>query len=273
MGADTPTLGMYKPGGGSSGLITPDETADIDRLNSNFDILDQEALSVRNRLTPLEDQNRQYRGPAASLSGLTGMRLGDEYQETDADKRRWKYDGTNWLTFENGLYLIRPTSVTGGTITDGKVVLSTGDTVTINGVFSSRFRAYLIRAQWGVSGGVNGAALRLAVGGVVSNASYDQQALVANGASVAGASLTGQTSWSAIGVAGNGHASTYELTCPGLPEGTYVNAKSSIAPVGWSALSGFHTVNTAYDGFRLELSTKAGGRAFTSGEIAVYGLV
>lgn len=40
MSALTTKLQLYKPGGGLSGLITPDEIADIDRINSDFDIID-----------------------------------------------------------------------------------------------------------------------------------------------------------------------------------------------------------------------------------------
>lgn len=36
----TSKLALYKPGGGSTGLNTPDETADIDKLNGNFDVID-----------------------------------------------------------------------------------------------------------------------------------------------------------------------------------------------------------------------------------------
>lgn len=40
MGATTPKLALYKPGGGSTGLITPDESADIDKINGNMDLID-----------------------------------------------------------------------------------------------------------------------------------------------------------------------------------------------------------------------------------------
>lgn len=36
----TSRLNLYKPGGGSLGTNTPDETADIDKLNGNFDDID-----------------------------------------------------------------------------------------------------------------------------------------------------------------------------------------------------------------------------------------
>lgn len=46
MPASTPFLGLYKPGGGSTGVITPDEVADIDRLNQNFDLIDTWAAGL-----------------------------------------------------------------------------------------------------------------------------------------------------------------------------------------------------------------------------------
>lgn len=54
MGATTPNIGLYKPGGGSSGLIVPDEVADIDRLNGNFDLIDAFAGTTDSRLDALE---------------------------------------------------------------------------------------------------------------------------------------------------------------------------------------------------------------------------
>lgn len=170
MAATTPTLGLYKPGGGSSGLITPDETVDIDKLNANADLIDAEALSVRTRLAPLEDQNRQYRGPAAALSGLSGMRLGDEYQETDAEKRRKLFDGTNWNGSENGV-IIRPTTVTGGTVAvDGSIDFSGVASVSLDGVFTAKFREYELRYRVTGKPTNQGVSIRLRGGGVDNSA-------------------------------------------------------------------------------------------------------
>jgi hypothetical protein len=36
----TTKLALYKPGGGALGTNTPDEAADIDKLNGNFDVID-----------------------------------------------------------------------------------------------------------------------------------------------------------------------------------------------------------------------------------------
>ena len=54
MGAFTSFLNLYKPGGGSTGNITPDEVADIDKLNLNFDAIDAFASSIDGRVSSLE---------------------------------------------------------------------------------------------------------------------------------------------------------------------------------------------------------------------------
>ena len=47
MATNTTRLNLYKPGGGSSGLILPDEIADIDKINGNMDLIDA-AIGVKN---------------------------------------------------------------------------------------------------------------------------------------------------------------------------------------------------------------------------------
>lgn len=66
MSAFTPFLNLYKPGGGSSGTITPDEVADVDRLNADFDIIDAFALATDGRLDTLE---AGYADAAIALNG------------------------------------------------------------------------------------------------------------------------------------------------------------------------------------------------------------
>lgn len=61
MGDYTSRSGMYLPGGGSTGLILPDEVVDIDKINSNFRIIDN-LLGARN---------------IASASGYSGSMDGD----------------------------------------------------------------------------------------------------------------------------------------------------------------------------------------------------
>lgn len=274
MAATTPTLGLYKPGGGSSGLIAPDETVDIDKLNANADLLDAEALSVRTRIAPLEDQDRQYRGPAASLAGLSGMRLGDTYQETDAGKRLWYYDGTNWITNEAGLYLIRPTSVagTGATLDNaGHTALAASQgNIDLLGIFSARFDRYLVDIEIDAAAGDNSALFRLMAGGVeIATASYSgtftEQAV---GIGPTKNDLVGLTSFGAGRYATNGGVISLEFFRPSKTTGSKQFLIRSQDGAGYHRIGGGYLVTAAaIDGLRLML----GGVIVTAGKIKVYG--
>jgi hypothetical protein len=101
MGATTPFLNLYKPGGGSSGTNTPDEVMDIDRINGNFDMIDAGVATLDERVGEIDDlfvgMNRQYYGTAAARATLTGMRRGDTYKESNGSFYLWRYTGTGWL--------------------------------------------------------------------------------------------------------------------------------------------------------------------------------
>lgn len=79
MPAYTPLLGLYKPGGGSTGDITPDEPVDVDKLNANFDLLDA-AIGFGKWTTASR--------PAKPYKGQTG------YNSTLDLLERW--DGSTW---------------------------------------------------------------------------------------------------------------------------------------------------------------------------------
>lgn len=120
MPESTPNLSLYLPGGGSTGLITPDEVADIDRLVENFRVIDDFAGTTDNRLDALETpRNRGFVGPAADKAGVTGMRRGDTYQETDGTYPNFfVYDGTSWKNRTRArAQLVSVTSVVDGTVT------------------------------------------------------------------------------------------------------------------------------------------------------------
>lgn len=176
MGALTPFLSLYKPGGGSTGTITPDEVVDIDRLNNNSDLLDTFASTSDTRLDNQEARNQQFTGLAASIGAVTGMKLGDTYQETDAYKKLWKYDGTTWITNEVGMFLIQPTSVAGTGVSldavTGEVVFAAATPasgITINGAFSSRFRKHRIDVVVDSAAGGDGTLVaQFSVGGVAN---------------------------------------------------------------------------------------------------------
>lgn len=89
----TSFLNLYKPGGGSTGLILPDEVVDVDRFNANSDLIDAFAAGWGNAAA----RNHQFYGPAAARVGVAGMKRGDTYQESDSSGLLWTYNGTSWV--------------------------------------------------------------------------------------------------------------------------------------------------------------------------------
>lgn len=231
------------------------------------------ADTVQAALNTLRNTTASRVGTNAQRLALTGPSLfeGLTFYTTDTN-RSWFYDGAAWLTADPGTYLLTPSSVTGGTITAGKTVVTSGDTVTINGVFSSRFRRYRVVGLWKVIGGNNTANLTLCNTGTPSASGYANQILVANGATVAGSYSGSLTSLLAAGNSGESQSMDYTIFNPGHAERTMIQGQNSTDVAGLFIQGSYHTVASAYDGFRIELSTKGGGRAFSSGEIAVYGL-
>jgi hypothetical protein len=77
MPGNTPELDLYLPGGGSTGLFGVDETADVDRLNENFQKIDDHAIEANGRLDALEADTGWSTTPLTALSGWsTVARLG-----------------------------------------------------------------------------------------------------------------------------------------------------------------------------------------------------
>lgn len=81
MSALTTRLSLYKPGGGSTGLITPDETVDIDKINSNMDLIDA-AIGFK---------------VCTSASRPASPFTGQPIYETDTKQFR-TWDGAAWVT-------------------------------------------------------------------------------------------------------------------------------------------------------------------------------
>lgn len=187
---------------------------------------------------------------------------------------RYERIGTTWRGPDTGLRLLIPSSVTGGAtlLPTGRILLTDGDSVVVNGVFSSRFRSYRIMADWQVAGGVNGAVFEMCAGGVASVTGYYQQSLLAAGNSTAGSYSAGITSFAAVPYAGNGHFIDFTLTAPALARDTYLDMRSHVPTAGLAQSTGYHQPSVSYDGFRLRLSSTGTGRKFLSGELAVYGI-
>lgn len=92
MPAYTPFLNMYLPGGGTLGIGGDDEVADIDKINQNFQALDTFASSWGQAA----NRNHQFYGSAAAIGTVSGMKIGDTYQEIDGNKYLKFYDGDSW---------------------------------------------------------------------------------------------------------------------------------------------------------------------------------
>lgn len=278
MPAFTTNLDLYLPGGGSLGIGGADEAADIDRVNQNMQKIDVWSESVDTslgNLAPLLVRNQQFTGLTANIDDVVGAKLGDEYQETDLLKRLWRHDGTNWVTDENGMFLIRPTSVagTGVTLLDGgKVSFASSPAVNINGVFSTRFSSYLVVLNVkGVSVALGGT-WRLRAAGVdatgVADYKYQQTYGTANTVT------TAYNSGSAFGFAtavGLKHNAEFMIFEPAVAVTTRVlSSGNSVSPTSMSEFryGGDHILAAAYDGLSFIAST-----GNMTGTISIYGLL
>lgn len=207
MSATTPFLNLYKPGGGSTGLITPDEVADIDRLNTNFDSIDTWAQTTDTfRLAQLAN-NQQYRGLTANIGSVASPRKGDTYQETDALLRKFEYDGANWVTQEAGMYLIKPSTFAGCTIAaDGSIIpTATPTEITLDNVFTTRFRSYKIIFQIRNSGAGIGLLINLRRGGANVGGATGYGYSRINGSTagaIAGSASVGAAAWDLVSSGG-----------------------------------------------------------------------
>lgn len=76
------------------GIPYPTTGDDLTPLESWFA---GQAAGVQTALTNFRaGKGFTFRGAAASIGGVTGMATGDYYQETDGNKRLWRYDGASW---------------------------------------------------------------------------------------------------------------------------------------------------------------------------------
>lgn len=158
MGAFTSRAGLYKPGGGSTGLILPDETVDIDKLNGNFDKIDA-LLGARNipsassysgnmdgdlvyaqdtkflqmysaadskLITPKLPGSNAYKGTKAQRDAFTVATEGDTWRTTDDDKREYVRVDGEWVR-AGGVHQVAAYGASAGTPVDpADLVMRTG---------------------------------------------------------------------------------------------------------------------------------------------------
>lgn len=172
MAGFTTRLGLKKPGGGSTGAITPDEIVDIDDINGNFDLLDgaigaQLVTSTTRPSSPYDGQliretdtkNLMHWNASASRwvpigipnAGSDTERAalfptavsGNRVYRTDKGYEQ-EYTGSVWVG-AGGLVRIKPSSVQSATVqSDNTADFSAVTAFTLNGVFSSDFDNYRI---------------------------------------------------------------------------------------------------------------------------------
>lgn len=275
MAGTTPFLGLYLPGGGSTGTWTPDETADIDPINQNFVDIDAGLAAWG---LPAE-RNQQFFRPAASLGSLTGMKRGDTYQESDGEFKKWFYDGANWISNEGGLYLIRPTGVNGhagATIgTDGHVkfnAVAASSVINIEGIFSSRFRNYVLKNTW--SNKPSGACIIQGLVGAtpITATTYSRawQGLI--GGARDDGQLVSQTAFgeALIPVQGGAGAGFAEVLAPNLAEPTWVLSQTAQVGGTTGVKNTSSCLNSTDQLTGLRISLTAGGT--WTGDFAIYGI-
>lgn len=206
------------------------------------------------------DRQVDFYGPTAALTS-TAPKQGDTYRESDSLKRLWIYDGANWVTNEGGMYLIRPASVANATVAaDGSVIPTAGQSaVQINGVFSSRFRSYVVKFNVATAAAA-GAYIRLSSGGVQNmNTSHNAEVVDANGTALSSNRITNASYWPISYTNANNYSGSLEFLHPASTSGVkQMRADTQGAgPSCWykSACDNFAQNGTAFDGFTHILTT------------------
>ena len=263
MSATTPFLNLYKPGGGSTGLIVPDEVVDVDRFNTNFDSIDTWAQTTDTfRLAQLT-RGQQYRGLAANIGAVASPVKGDTYQETDGNKWTWQYDGANWISAVGNGVLIKPTSIAsgGGTAVqddDGSVSFAGVTSASLNGVFSAKFKDYDISLVTSAKSASANTLVRLRAAGTDNSSAVYFYRII--GTSGAGFFESTQSSQTRLDLSLSGYANefkTFRLINPFVStEWTRIAEARGMESDGSSysntiSLAGEHRSNYSADGFTL----------------------
>lgn len=272
MADSTPNLDLYLPGGGSTGLIVPDETADIDPLNENFRKIDTAVGDP-------DEQNRQWYGPAADIATLpVSPKDGDTYRESDGSKRLWIRLAGVWVSNEGGAYLIRPT-VSGADLTvepDGslKFAATAAGGVHIEDCFSDRFQNYQIIIE-GTHPGNSSIQFQMRVGGVTTTpggTDYKNQYLYNVGTTPT--AVQNDIGFFATSAAGGQRISSRVLfTNPKKAVPTQFIADTVVLQgtgpsLVQSRIAGHHAQSVAYTGLTV---TQPSAQTFT-GTMRIYGL-
>lgn len=252
--ATTSPDNIWTPDGGDAYALTVDLAATADTV--------QDALNTKPGI----------RDGAGVPSVQPGDALGSTYVDTATGATYW-FNGTIWLLNAPGLNAIAPASVSGATASVATISFSGSSGVIVNGVFTSRFRNYLIKLTYTASA-QSRLSLRLRAAGTdaAGTIDYKNQYILNNTDSALSTTLEQVTFWNLSAGTGTRHSTDVELFNPQRAQPTDIMARSiTLANPTISALStilsGQHVLSTAYDGFRLIPSAGT-----VTGELTVYGL-
>lgn len=201
---------------------------------------------------------------------------GDTYYATDTDVE-WRYDGPTsaWRVNTTGKFAVRPASAVGGTVqSDGSVVFTNATSVSLNGIFTSRFRQYEIRYYTTTKTLTSGISFRLRAAGVDdSSVNYAYRRSGEQGSGIASFSTTGDSfeldfnGWPVI-------IKSFNLLQPNAVAFTHawggqgMENNNSTGMLNMAGFGGSHRVSAAYDG--LSLFVAAGSGTMTGG-VSVIG--
>ena len=225
----------------------------------------------------------KFSGTTANMSSIVApkLRAGIEYLATDTGIP-WKYDGTNWVRNEPGLYLIRPTAITGMTASaDGTLVLSgTPASLAVDGAFSSRFRSYRIVFQFKCSAASGIGVLmqfRRAGTDITGATDYGQTRISGNGSTLTGSGGS-NSNFDLVSTGGQYVAGEIVVNNPG-----FNGIKSILANVTCATSTPvtnvLHGVNggasalTPFDGFRIYAATGTFDADSGNSFVKIYGQV
>jgi len=173
----------------------------------------------------------------------------------------------------NGMFLVKPTSVTGGTLgANGAITVGSGVTsVVVNGAFSSAYTDYEIIWSGGVmASSSNDSQLAMILNGATT-ANYSNFLTYWNGSSNLVAGSSGVSNWQWIGGGSTGSGlMQVKLYAPFLPvhtrmeSGTYNSWNNGFI----GNVKGWHTLSTSYTGFTVNVT---GTGSMTGGTMRIYG--
>lgn len=242
--ANTPTWSITYPT--TANTITP--------LATHFANL---ANSTDTALTNLRNQQGSYIGTDAQRTALTAptLREGIKWYSTDTN-REWEYDGSSWISFDGGSYLIWPGSVVGATISADGAIIPNGSTTSfsVNGAFSARFRSYTLKYYFTLTANGQPFFRLRSAGSDFTTVGYVYQTIYGSGSTVGSGATSPAGFYSPSAYGFSYHVGTLDVVNPFItPAPKFFISNSTTAPTNAMSVAGGYVGNTAdsmtFDGF------------------------